>query len=175
MTTPAPLTLDVRLELRGGGEPLPRILQTVGQLQHNQPLRLLTTFEPIPLYALLGRKGFGHTATRHAEGDWEVLFVRGEAPANDSVTRQRRAAVDLISAADWPSPKASLDNRGLHPPEPMIRILDTLEHLAPGEVLEAINEREPMFLYPELETRGATIRVENQVDKSVRLLIRRGG
>ena len=173
MTTP--LTLDVRAELRSGSEPPRRILQTVGQLQHNQPLRLLTTFEPIPLYALLGRKGFGHTATRHAEGDWEVLFVRRETAANDSVTRQCQAADHAISAAEWSSPKASLDNRGLQPPEPLIRILDTLEHLAPGEVLEAINEREPLFLYPELETRGATIRVEKRADEAFRLLIRRGG
>jgi uncharacterized protein (DUF2249 family) len=56
----------------------------------------------------------------------------------------------------------------------MIRILGALEHLAPGEVLEAINEREPMFLYPELEARGAAIQVEKQPDGAVRLLIRRG-
>jgi uncharacterized protein (DUF2249 family) len=57
----------------------------------------------------------------------------------------------------------------------MIRILDTLEHLGAGEVLEAINEREPMFLYPELEARGAAIQVEERPDGAVKLLIRRGG
>ena len=57
----------------------------------------------------------------------------------------------------------------------MIRILETLEHLAAGEVLEAINEREPMLLYPELEARGAVIQVEKQPDGMFRLLIRRGG
>ncbi len=55
MTVLTPLTLDVRPELRHGGEPLPRILQAVAQLEPDQPLRLLTTFEPIPLYAVLGR------------------------------------------------------------------------------------------------------------------------
>jgi uncharacterized protein (DUF2249 family) len=57
----------------------------------------------------------------------------------------------------------------------MIRILETLERLAAGEVLEAINEREPMLLYPELEARGAVIQVEKQRDGTFRLLIRRGG
>jgi uncharacterized protein (DUF2249 family) len=54
-----------------------------------------------------------------------------------------------------------------------MRILDSLEHLGPGEVLEAINERDPVFLYPELEARGAAIRVEKR-DDGVHLLIRRG-
>lgn len=53
MTTPEPLTLDVREELRRGGEPLPRIMETVRQLAPGQALRLLATFEPLPLYAVL--------------------------------------------------------------------------------------------------------------------------
>ncbi len=176
MTTPKPLTLDVRAELRSGGEPLPRILQAVRQLQVGQPLRLLATFEPIPLYAVLGQKGFSHESLRHSEGDWEILFTPGKPKAKEADRERPDRAPNLSgSIADWPAPKTSLDNRGLRPPEPMIRILDTLEHLTSGEVLEAINEREPVFLYPELAARGASIQVEKQPDGSVKLLIRRGG
>lgn len=174
MSTQEPLTLDVREELRGGGEPLPRILATVGQLKPDQPLRLLATFEPIPLYAVLGRKGFSHAAIRHGEGDWEVLFEPGHAPdsgrAKHPAGASREAPAD---GGDWPQPKTMIDNRGLLPPEPLVRILETLEHLGPGEVLEAINERDPVFLYPELEARSAAVRVSKQPD-GVRLLIRRG-
>lgn len=171
-----PLKLDVREELRNGGEPLPRILQTVKQLLPGQSLRLRATFEPIPLYSVLSRKGFAHHAQRRGEGDWEILFIpgdasRAEAPAASAAPHAEGKKDD---AAAWPEPRASLDNRGLSPPEPMIRILDTLEHLAAGEVLEAFNEREPMFLYPELEQRGAVIRVEKQGNGTVHLLIRRG-
>lgn len=175
MNTPAPLTLDVRAELRGGGEPLPQILKAVQQLQPGQALRLLATFEPIPLYAVLRRKGFSHVASRHGEGDWEVLFTPGK-PERDEAEGEHPARVGAASGSgeDRPAPKTFLDNRGLQPPEPMIRILDALEHLTPGEVLEAINEREPMFLYPELEARGASIEAEKRPDGSVRLLIRRG-
>ncbi len=173
MTMLTPLTLDVRPELRHGGEPLPRILQAVAQLQPDQPLRLLTTFEPIPLYAVLGRKGFGHIATRQRVGEWEILFTPGNPPENDA-GKPHSAPAHIASAAAWPPPKDFLDNRGLQPPEPMIRILDALERLGPGEVLEAINEREPMFLYPELEARGAAIQVAKQADGGVRLLVRHG-
>lgn len=176
MTMPAPLTLDVREQLRSGGEPLPRILETVRKLQTGQPLWLLATFEPIPLYALLALRGFSHVATQRGEGDWEVLFIPGEREANGAETERPARSFDVsISATDWPAPKASLDNRGLQPPEPMIRILDALEHLMPGEVLEAINERDPVFLYPELAARGAAIATDTRADGSVRLLVRRGG
>ena len=75
--------------------------------------------------------------------------------------------------AGWPEPMQSLDNRGLQPPEPMVRILSALEDLAPGAVLEAWNDREPLLLYPELEARGAVIEVSRKAE-GVRLLIRRG-
>jgi uncharacterized protein (DUF2249 family) len=176
MTTLAPLTLDVRDELRRGGEPLPKILEAVGKLAPGQPLRLLTTFEPIPLYHVLGRKGFGHVASHHGEGEWEILFTPGQAPANEAPKRQPDAKNPApVARPDWPKPKTMLDNRRLMPPEPMIRILQTLEQLGPGEVLEAINERNPVFLYPELEARGAAIMVEQRDDGAFRLLIRRGG
>lgn len=162
-----PLTLDVREDLRRGGEPFPRIMQAVRSLSPGQGLRLLATFEPLPLYAVLGRKGFGHSAVRHGEGDWEVLF------SPEGVPPTRPIAAPMTSAdAAWPKASKYLDNRGLLPPEPMVRILDALEHLGAGEVLEALNEREPVFLYPELQARGAAIHTE-RTSEGVRVLIRR--
>jgi uncharacterized protein (DUF2249 family) len=182
MTNAEPLTLDVREELRSGGEPLPRILAAVRQLAPGQSLRLLATFEPLPLYAVLGRKGFGHNAIHHGEGDWEVLFTPGEAGSIDSARSAKTAPANRAAngragearegSETWPDPATRLDNRGLQPPEPLVRILDALEHLPNGGVLEAINERDPMFLYPELEARGAAIRVDKRAD-GVYLLIRR--
>ena len=56
-------------------------------------------------------------------------------------------------------PKSSivqLDNRGLSPPEPMMRILGALEELAADGVLIAKMDREPIFLFAELHDRGYT-------------------
>lgn len=47
-----------------------------------------------------------------------------------------------------------LDNRGLQPPEPMVRILAALGELAEEDELRAIMDREPFLLYAELERRG---------------------
>jgi len=169
MTVPEPRTLDLRDYLRQGGEPLPQILAAVADLAPGQPLRLLTTFEPLPLYTLLGNKGFLHTAIRHGEGDWEVVF----APGASRTPSARNVRLTGSDDETWAAASTLLDNRGLQPPEPMIRILEALEHLPSGGVLEAINEREPEFLYPQLEERGAKIRVDRRPD-GVHLLIRRG-
>ncbi|MGB4861599.1 MAG: DUF2249 domain-containing protein [Tepidiformaceae bacterium] len=47
-----------------------------------------------------------------------------------------------------------LDNRGLGPPEPMVRILRVLGTMEDGDALRALMDREPRMLYPELERRG---------------------
>ncbi len=47
-----------------------------------------------------------------------------------------------------------IDNRGLAPPEPMVRILAGLKELSAGDELVALMDREPRMLFPELERRG---------------------
>jgi len=75
MTVPAPLVLDVRGILRAGGEPFGAIMQSIDSLVPGQSLRLFATFEPVPLFTVLGSRGFTHTAQPLADGDWEVLFT----------------------------------------------------------------------------------------------------
>ena len=47
-----------------------------------------------------------------------------------------------------------IDLRGLEPPEPMIRILETLAATPKGAYIEAHTDRRPMFLLEELKRRG---------------------
>ena len=47
-----------------------------------------------------------------------------------------------------------LDNRGLPPPEPMVRILEALAGISSQDQLVVLMDREPLLLYPELERRG---------------------
>ena len=48
----------------------------------------------------------------------------------------------------------TLDNRGLTPPEPMVRILGALAALPEDGQLRALMDREPFPLYAELTRRG---------------------
>jgi hypothetical protein len=47
-----------------------------------------------------------------------------------------------------------IDVRGLDPPEPMVAILQAIDSGAVNTVLVAHLDREPIFLYPELDDRG---------------------
>lgn len=67
-----------------------------------------------------------------------------------------------------------LDNRGLEPPDPMIRTLEALEGLAPGEVLVIHNDRVPIYLLPQLADEGATYVVLEQPDGSAQVRITKG-
>lgn len=153
MTTPF-VNVDVRPVLRSGGEPFGEIMQAVAALRPGQGLRLFATFKPVPLFNVLGAKGFSHEAREIEGGDWEVLFR----PAGTAEPAQvaAPAAAPAASADDeaWPEPVRHLDNRDLDPPEPMVRILAATESMKAGEVLSALLCREPMFLIPELEKRN---------------------
>ncbi|HEX7005998.1 MAG TPA: DUF2249 domain-containing protein [Alphaproteobacteria bacterium] len=147
--------LDVRPILRNGGEPFEKIMQTVASLAPDQGLRLYATFKPVPLFHVLGSKGFSHEARELEGGDWEVLFRRtGAGAAEPAAATEPAAAAAASDASDWPEPVEQMDNRDLDPPEPMVRILAALEKMKPGEVLSALLCREPMFLLPELAKRG---------------------
>ncbi|WP_420408463.1 DUF2249 domain-containing protein [Hoeflea sp.] len=137
--------LDVRPILAAGGEPFGRIMETVASLGPEEGLRLLAPFQPVPLFAALGSKGFTHQDREIGGGDWEVLFTPAVEPT---------ATAGGVSAAKWPSPLMRLDNRGLMPPEPMVKVLGATEAMQPGEVMEVLLDREPSFLFPQLAERG---------------------
>jgi hypothetical protein len=55
----------------------------------------------------------------------------------------------------WRTPEAvHIDVRGLDPPEPMVAILRLIDLGEADCVLIAHLDREPIFLYPELDDRG---------------------
>jgi tRNA 2-thiouridine synthesizing protein A len=66
-----------------------------------------------------------------------------------------------------------LDNRGLEPPQPMMRTLAALEDLDRGQTLVIINDRRPMFLFEQLDELGYLYLTEQQEDGSYKVTISR--
>jgi uncharacterized protein (DUF2249 family) len=152
------VVVDVRDDIRTGIEPFTRIMATVKRLGADEALLLRAPFEPIPLYGVLGKQGFAHRTERRAADDWSVLFYRrASTPASES------APGDIV------------DVRGLEPPQPMVRVLERAEGLAPGQVLVVVHERRPIFLYPQLEARGFSHQTTDVGPGEVRITIRRPG
>lgn len=143
------IDVDVRPILRAGGEPFSVIMSALEGLAPGQGLRLLATFKPVPLFAVMEKKGFAHAEQPLDGGEWEVLFT----PSGAEV-EQVDAAAGHSSFDNWPEPAVALDARDLDPPEPMVKILAAADQLAPGATLSALLRREPVFLFPQLEKRG---------------------
>jgi uncharacterized protein (DUF2249 family) len=66
-------TLDAR-EVEG--EPFGAITAALETLGEEERLRLLNSFEPEPLYAVLERRGFAYETTRVSENEWRVDIER---------------------------------------------------------------------------------------------------
>ena len=173
--THAPYELDVRPILLAGEEPFGAIMQAVNELGSGQALRLLATFEPVPLYGVLAKKGFDHAAREIGGGDWEVMFTPAGAIAGSRQAQPVRPTAGNASASTWPEPSRHLDNRDLEAPEPMVRTLAAVEELQPGEVLSSLLCREPVFLLPKLVERGHTWQGGFEPDGTTyKLLVRKG-
>jgi tRNA 2-thiouridine synthesizing protein A len=58
-----------------------------------------------------------------------------------------------------------LDNRGLPPPQPLLRTLDVLDRWdeTPHRLVMVV-DREPYLLYPELDQRGFAYQVDRRAD-----------
>ncbi|WP_313893568.1 DUF2249 domain-containing protein [Psychrobacillus sp.] len=68
-----------------------------------------------------------------------------------------------------------LDNRGLEPPQPMMRTLKRLDLMSIGEKIAIINDRRPMFLYEELNDLGYAHETEELEDGSFKITITKSG
>jgi uncharacterized protein (DUF2249 family) len=170
--------LDVREDIRAGREPFARIMAAVDGLPPDGVLILRAPFEPVPLYRVLGRRGFAHWAERLAADDWSVWFYRVGEEAEPAPGAAVSSAANL-EPADGGSAAAGdtvrVDVRGLEPPLPMVRVLEAVEALAPGQRLEVWHDRRPIFLYPQLEARGCRHATDEPEPGVVRILVWPGG
>lgn len=140
--------LDVRPLLAAGQEPFAAIMDAADALQPGQTLRMIAPFRPVPLFGVMANRGFAAKDRALDGGDWEVIFTPVCEP------EPGLAPGSAVGAALWPDPVHVLDLTDATPPEPMVRILETVETMQSGEVLFAALDREPVFLFPELVTRG---------------------
>jgi uncharacterized protein (DUF2249 family) len=75
-TRTEPVVVDVRDDIANGREPFAKIMAAVASLRPSQSLVLINSFEPVPLYGVLGGQGFSHETERTPEGDWRITFSR---------------------------------------------------------------------------------------------------
>lgn len=74
-----------------------------------------------------------------------------------------------------PAPEIRIDARGLEPPQPMERVMQTLALLRPGQSIRLLLHREPFPLYPILAEHGYRYATHMESDGSYVILISPSG
>lgn len=141
------LTFDVRPIIDSGADPFLQIMEKVKTLKDDEILVIINSFEPAPLYTVLGNKGFDHW-TLFEEGVYKVHFYRtGQQLSEEQKKKEAALETEYEKVIE-------LDVRELAPPEPMMKILEKLPEIDNKTILLVHHHREPLMLYPKLEERG---------------------
>lgn len=147
---------DARTDIAAGSDPRAAIEALAETIPDGGLFAVDAPFDPVPLRHVLGREGFASHASLVEDGHWRVLFLRG-------------GPVEDVLDTDADGSGTTLDLRGLEPPEPMVAILRMIEGNSTVTEISVRLERDPVFLYPELEERGWSWEVLNAIEGDVRL------
>ncbi len=163
--------LDVRPVLESGQDPLTMIMDILREIQAGQILKIINSFDPIPLVLLLEKQGYKAYSEIVGEDLVYTYFY------NPSSTAKIQPEVKLENE-HWDEMVASfadnietIDVRHLEMPLPMLTILDHLENLNDNKALYVYHKRIPVFLLPELQERKMDYRIKEISDGEVHLLI----
>jgi uncharacterized protein (DUF2249 family) len=151
------IQLDVRPIIASGQDPFKDIMEKIKGLKDDETLMIINTFEPVPLYSVLGKKGYGHR-TLQKNDEWIIYFFKDKNLPTDNETGQNGKPVFNEEVLE-------LDVRNLEPPEPMVKILETLPKLSDNTILVVHHHREPLMLYDKLAERGYSA-ITNKIEEN---------
>lgn len=169
--------LDVRPILAENRDPLKIILATINNLHDEEGLKLINSFEPIPLIHVLAEKGFTHFVVKPDNTTVITYFNRiipGPEVSIDSLDREYVTSLetfDTTLSQFGPDRVKYIDVRSLEMPGPMLTILDNLKNLKDDVALFVYHKKRPAFLLPELESRGYKYLFKDVPDAGVNMLI----
>ncbi|WP_243026635.1 DUF2249 domain-containing protein [Thermus albus] len=172
VSAPVGFRLDVRPILEQGGEPFQAIMAAAKEVKPGERLVLEVLFEPIPLYRALGKQGFLAWCERLGERHYRAHFYRVKVEGGQKTS----AGLVPLSEADWDNYQAEVSiEENLEPPLPMMRVLEALAQLKPGEKLLVHHVRRPVHLLARLEEEGHAYLLKDLGPGQVKILIRKGG
>jgi uncharacterized protein (DUF2249 family) len=200
---PVAAEIDARDMQKRGEDPFAVIMEGARNTHAGQVLRLRNTFQPEPLYGVLGKKGFVHWAEQLGPEDWSISFYREtEVPIDEDVSRPAGAQESRAerSGAETPTPGSGEDHvadplfsseappadhlvdavvtielEDLVPPMPMQKVLEGLAPLEPGKLLLVHHRRLPAHLMAKLDEQGHRYRVWDLEPDRKEILIRKAG
>lgn len=167
-------SLDVRPTISAGKDPLKDIMQAVKGTPLAGALKVVNSFEPTPLIAVLEKQGYQSYVNVIDDDTVETWFFKEE-----GVQANLADGLDVDTSGEgfdelvekYSGNLVEIDVRELPMPQPMHKILETLESLPDGKALYVNHKRIPVFLLPELKEQGYEYRAKEIADGNVKLLI----
>jgi uncharacterized protein (DUF2249 family) len=166
------IDFDVRELLASGNDPLTLILDKVKSVRDGEALKVINTFEPVPLIKMLEKQGFDVYADIISNELVETYFYK----KSDTTTVEVKPKDGAESGWDGMMQRfidklVTVDVRELEMPQPMLSILAELDKLPADKALYVYHKRIPVFLLPELSDRKFDYRIKEISEGQVRLLI----
>ncbi|HEY4327598.1 MAG TPA: DUF2249 domain-containing protein [Mucilaginibacter sp.] len=162
--------LDVRPMLAAGKDPLNTILEHIKKVRPGQILKVINTFSPTPLIALLEKKKFLSYTHTVEENLVETYFFKTAETTAVEPQAEIKQDWDIILKR-YQGKFVLLDVRQLDMPLPMTTILEELDKLPVVNALYVYHKRIPVFLLPELTQRNFDYRIREVADGEVHLII----
>ncbi|MCF6181157.1 DUF2249 domain-containing protein [Lutibacter sp.] len=168
------ISLDVRSTIEGGNDPFKEIMVAIKKLNSNETLKIINSFEPIPLINKLKKQGFTIWTERPEIGVVHTFFKK----ENEVVDKKSEDFEEVTLSEDFDEKLQFfegklkiIDVRQLEMPEPMTTILQELELLPKGNALFVEHKKVPHFLLPELKARNFEILYKKLSENHLQLII----
>src|SRR5690606_2563545 len=146
--------------LEADEDPLKIILTHLKSLPHDQVLKIINTFEPTPLIALVSKKGFSAWTKTISIEHTETYIYKSEEFQGPLVEELEEETDWQFYLDQYEGHLVQVDVRQLRMPQPMMAILEALDGLSLDQALFVHHKKVPVLLFPEIKERGYGYRIK---------------
>ncbi len=165
---------DVRPILEGGVDPFEAIMSRLKQMNDDQTLLIINTFEPVPLLNILKRKGYKYEVERPEQGIVHTYMRKAESEVIDespeTSTQDNKLTFENVQEK-YAGKMTEVDVRDLEMPMPMVTILEELENIDGSNALYVHHKKLPQYLLPEIKERGYSYIHKDIDEDNLKLII----
>lgn len=169
------IELDVRPVLAENKDPLKLIMLKANELQSGQYLKIINTFEPLPLINLLSGKGFSAHTQFISRDLVHTFFHRtegGNIPPISTPAIEKTPLYNIETLLKkYEGKLVEIDVTMFEMPKPMLTILEKLEQMKEDEALFVHHKKVPVYLLPHLREKGYEYVIQDEGGSKVTLFI----
>ncbi len=182
-----PVRLNAIELLEKNIDPFDPVMKKLKELAPGEALEVVVDFIPSPLIDILKRQGYESCVLKKdgiyytyfykpykKRGFWEkIKTIFGKTHSDREEKHSGPAHEEDFEKIkqQFEGRMKIIDVRDLEMPQPMMKILETLDTLKPGEALFVEHKRIPQFLLPELEKKNYLWTTKKLSDDHTRMLI----